>query len=425
MRVLIKNSKIVSPSSPFHNQSIDLFVENGFISALGKNLNIDADEVIEREGLHVSSGWMDCFSNFGDPGFEYNENLETGSMAAAAGGFTQVMLIPNTSPVIDNKSQIEYLVEKSKRLPVTILPIGAVTKNAEGKELAEMYDMYRSGAVAFSDGTRPIQSSGILQKSLEYLLAIDATLIQLPDDKSIGTHGLMNEGKISTRLGLQGKPAISEELLIARDIELAKYTNSKIHITGVSTKKSLDLIARAKENQIRVTCSVTPYHLFFCDEDLITYDTNLKVNPPLRTANDRDALRQGIKSGIVDFIASHHQPQTWDHKVCEFEYAKNGMEGLESVFGASLSSGIPLEVFIKMQSENTRKIFNLAIPVIQEKEEANLTLFVPGEEYLFTEENIFSKCRNNAFIGKTLLGKVIGIINADKLFLPDSITIAK
>lgn len=384
-----------------------------------------ADETIQKDGLHVSIGWMDCFANFGEPGFEYNENLESGAMAAAAGGFTHVMLIPNTSPVIDTKSQVEYLIGKSKKLPVTILPIGAVTRNVEGKELAEMYDMYRSGAVAFSDGTRPIQSSGMLQKSLEYLLAIDGTLIQLPDDKSMGSQGLMNEGKISTRLGLQGKPAISEELLVARDIEIAKYTNSKIHITGVSTKKSLDLIARAKENEVRVTCSVTPYHLFFSDEDLMSYDTNLKVNPPLRTPDDREALRRGIKNGTVDFIASHHQPQTWDHKVCEFEYAKNGMEGLESVFSASVTSGVPPELFIKMQSENTRNTFNLKVPVIKEKEEADLTLFVPGEEYIFDEQNIFSKCRNNAFIGKTLLGKVIGIIKADKLFLPDSFTIAK
>ncbi len=198
----------------------------------------------------ISCGWMDCFANFCDPGQEFKETLESGSNAAAAGGFTQVMLIPNTQPVVYNKSQVEYLVQKSKELPVQIFPIGAITKNAEGKELSEMYDMYHTGAKAFSDGLTPVQSSGMLQKALEYILAIDATIIQLPDDKSIGSGGLMNEGEISTKLGLPGKPALSEELMIARDIELVRYTGSKIHFTGVSTKKSIELISNAKKEKI-------------------------------------------------------------------------------------------------------------------------------------------------------------------------------
>ena len=227
----------------------------------------------------------------------------------------------------------------------------------------------------------------------------------------------MNEGETSVKLGLQGKPALSEELMIARDIEIVRYTNSKIHFTGISTKKSLDLIAAAKKENLKVTCSVTPYHLYFCDEDLFNYDTNLKVNPPLRTKADRDSLREGIKNGVVDFIASHHQPQDWDHKVCEFEYAKNGMEGLESVFGAAGICGIPPEIFVKMQTQNIRKIFNLPVPLIAENEKANITLFTTNDEYTFDEKDIFSKCKNNAFIGKKLKGKVIGIINQDKLFL--------
>lgn len=419
MKVLIKDATILSPASPFHGQSKDILIENGIISEIGNQLNTSESLIIETEGLHVSCGWMDCFANFCDPGNEYKETLETGAMAAAAGGFTQVMLMPDTQPVVHNKSQVEYIIQKSKQLPVSILPIGSVTKNGEGRELAEMYDMYNSGAIAFSDGLSPIQSSGMLQKSLQYLLAIDATIIQVPDDKSIGSGGLMNEGVVSTRLGLQGKPAIAEEIFIARDIELAKYTGSKIHFTGVTTKKSLELIAAAKKEKINVSCSVTPYHLFFCDEDLLTYDTNLKVNPPLRTTEDRDALKEGIKNGVVDFIASHHQPQDWDHKICEFEYAKDGMEGLESVYGAARICGIAAEDFVKMQTENIRNIFNLPIPLINKNEPANLTLFNTDEEYILEEKNIYSKCRNNAFIGKTLKGKVIGIINGDKLFLPE------
>jgi len=417
MKVLIKKATLLTPSSPFHGKTLDIFIDAGKICKIGNEINISADKTIEVENLHVSSGWVDCFANFCDPGQEFKETLESGANAAASGGFTAVMLIPNTQPVVFNKSQVEYLIQKSKSLPVNIYPIGAITKNAEGKDLSEMYDMYNTGAVAFSDGLNPVQSSGILQKALEYVLAIDATIIQLPDDKSIGSNGLINEGEISTKLGLPGKPALSEELMIARDIELSRYTNSKIHFTGISTKKSLELIAAAKKEKLKISCSVTPYHIFFCEDDLMDYNTNLKVNPPLRTKDDRDALRQGIKNGTVDFIASHHQPQDWDHKVCEFEYAKNGMEDLESVFGVAGICKVAPEDFVKMQTENIRKIFNLQISPVEEGENANLTFFVPGKEYLFEEKDIFSRCKNNAFVGKILKGKVIGIINKDKLFL--------
>ncbi len=416
MKVLIKKATILSPSSPFHGKKKNIFIENGIISKISDE-EFETDETVTIQGLNVSIGWMDCFANFCDPGQEYKETLESGANAAAAGGFTEVMLIPNTQPVVYNKSQVEYLVQKSKSFPVAIHPIGAITKNGEGKELSEMFDMFNNGAIAFSDGTKPVQPSGILQKALEYILAIDGTIIQLPDDKSIGTHGLMNEGEMSTKLGLQGKPSLSEELMVARDIELLRYTNSKIHFTGISTKKSLELIAAAKKEKLNVSCSVTPYHLFFCDEDIRDYNTNLKVNPPLRTKKDRDALRKGIKNGTIDFIASHHQPQDWDHKVCEFQYAENGMETLESVFGAAGSCSIPPEIFVKMQTENIRKIFNLPLPIIDEGEKANLSLFVPGEEFIFEENNILSKCKNNAFLNQKLSGKVIGIYNKDKLFL--------
>ena len=417
MKVLIKNATIFCHSSPFHGKNKDIFIDKGIISKIGNNLKVTAKEIIDIKGLHVSVGWMDCFANFADPGEEFKETLESGANAASAGGFTDVMLIPNTKPVVFNKSQVEYLMQKGKSLPVTIHPIGAVTKNAEGKELSEMFDMKNSGAIAFSDGINPIQSSGVLQKALEYILAIDGTIIQLPDDKTIGAHGLMNEGKISTRLGLQGKPALSEELMIARDIELARYTNSKIHFTGVSTEKSLELIAAAKKEKLKISCSVTPYHLFFFDEDLKDYDTNLKVNPPLRTKKDRDALRKGVKNGTVDFIASHHQPQDWDHKVCEFQNAKNGMETLESVFGAAMACGISVDDFVKMQTENIRRVFNLPTYSIAEGEKASLSLFLPVEEFLFEEKDIFSKSKNNAFVNKKLKGKVFGIINKDGLFL--------
>ena len=417
MKVLIKNAIIISSSSPHNGKSIDILIDNGIITEINQDINSEADKTIKAEGLHVSAGWLDCFANFCDPGDEYKESLQTGSNAAAAGGFTEVMLIPNTNPVTDNKSQVEYIVQSGKQFVTTLRPIGAVTKHAEGKELSEMYDMHNTGAVAFSDGINSLQSSGVLLKALQYVSAFEGTVIQMPDDKSIGTNGLMNEGITSTWLGLPGKPAIAEELSIARDIELAKYTNSKIHFTGISTKRSLQIISKAKEDGLQVSCSVTPYHVFFCDEDLATYNTNLKVNPPLRTKVDMLALREGLKNGLIDCIASHHQPQDWDCKTCEFEYAKNGMTGLESLFGVMGMCEINVVDFVKMQSENSRKIFALPVPEIKEGAKANLTLFAPGVEYVFTEENIYSKSKNNAFIGKQLKGKTIGIINGDKLFL--------
>jgi dihydroorotase len=417
MKVLIKNATLISSSSPHNGQAIDILIENGIIAEIGLNIKDEADKIIEADGLHVSAGWMDSFANFCDPGDEYKETLQSGSNAAAAGGFTEVMLIPNTNPVIDSKSQVDYVIQTSRHLPAILHPIGAVTKLAEGKELSEMYDMHSTGAVAFSDGINSLQSSGVLLKALQYASAFEGTIIQLPDDKNIGTNGLMNEGVTSTWLGLPGKPAIAEELSVARDIELVKYTGSKIHFTGISTEKSLQLISGAKQEGLQVSCSVTPYHVFFCDEDLSTYNTNLKVNPPLRKREDMLALREGVKNGMIDFIASHHQPQDWDNKICEFEYAKNGMTGLESLFGAIGVCELNIADFVKMQSESIRKFFGIPVPEIKKGEKANLTLFIPELKYVFTEQHIYSKSKNNAFIGKELKGKAVGVINGEKVFL--------
>ena len=416
MNILIRQVRIIDSSSPFHQQTKDILIENGIITSIGE-INQPIDNEINIEGLCVSQGWLDVFSHFNDPGFEYKETLETGANAAAAGGYTDVMIIPNTAPALHNKSSIEYIVERSKKLAVTIHPIAAITKNTEGKELAEMYDMHQSGAVAFSDGINTIQSSGLMMKALQYIKAINRTLIQIPDDKTISANGLMNEGIVSTQLGLPGKPAIAEELMIRRDIELAKYTGSKIHITGISTAKTVELIKEAKVQGIKVSCSVTPYHLCFSDKDLVGYDTNFKVNPPLRTATDVEALKAGILDGTIDCIATHHLPQDSDHKIVEFEYAHYGMIGLETSFAAVRTSlpQLSIEKTIELFSINPRKIFDLPSRSINVNETASLTLFLPDEKW--TIESFQSKSKNSAFNKKQLTGKPIGIINKDKLFL--------
>jgi dihydroorotase len=421
MKILIKQACIVDPNSPFNGQITDIFIENGIVRKISKNMSVTADKEIHIEGLHVSPGWMDVFSNFADPGYEFKETLETGARAAAAGGYTDVIVIPNTNPVIHNKANIEYIIQRSGSLPVNIYPAGAITKNAEGKELAEMFDMQISGALAFSDGINSVQSSGLLVKALQYVKAFDGIIIQLPDDKGINPQGLMNEGIVSTQLGLPGKPSIAEELFIARDIKLAKYAASKIHFTGVSTKSSLDYIREGKSenNSYEITCSVTPYHLFFCDSDLNDYDTNLKVNPPLRTKDDREALKEGVIDGTIDCIATHHLPHEFDSKVLEFEYARNGMIGLETTYAIlnTCLDNISQEKLVELLSVNPKRIFKKETASIRENEKASITLFVPTEKWTVRETDFRSRSKNSPFIGKELTGKVIGIINKEQLFL--------
>lgn len=413
MKILIKQARIVDPLSPFNGQIADIFIENGQIVRIGNHLDSKADKEIAVPGLHVSPGWVDVFANFTDPGYEYKETLATGAAAAAAGGFTDVFVIPNTKPVIHDKAGVEYIKQKSRELAVSIHPLGAITRNTEGKELAEMYDMKSSGAVAFSDGLNGVQSAGLLVKALQYVKAFGGIVIQLPDDKSINPHGLMNEGIASTRLGLPGKPAMAEELMVARDIKLTRYAESQLHFTGVSTRKSLEYIKRGKEGGTKVSCSVTPYHLYFCDEDLAGYHTHLKVNPPLRTREEREALRKAVADGTVDILATHHLPHEFDSKVCEFEYAKYGMIGLETAYAVLTTAlpGLPAERAVELLAVNPRKLFGLEPATITEGARAVLTLFDPAKQWTVSAEQIRSKSKNTPFAGTTLTGKPLGIIN--------------
>jgi dihydroorotase len=404
MSTLIRQATIADPRSPLNGQKVDIFIKNGVIEQIAPTIETEAAETIAGDNLIVTPGFTDIFSHFCDPGLEHKETLETGTAAALKGGYTRILTVPNTKPVVHNKSQVEYVVQKSKHLKVDIIPIGAITQNCEGKELAEMHDMHASGAVAFSDGLHPVQNSQVLLKALQYVKAFNGIVIQVPDEQNLSRTGLVNEGIVSTRLGLPGKPALAETLMLARDIELLRYTGSKLHFTGISTAASVELIRRAKNDGLQVTCSVSPYHLWFSDEDLADYDTNLKVNPPLRTPEDVQALRNAVFDGTIDCIASHHQPHDWDSKVCEFEYAKYGMEGLESCFAATATvlPQLSAERLAELFAIHPSDIFGLTLPVIEEGAKANMTVYQKGVTKVFDENNIASKSKNNALIGKTL-----------------------
>lgn len=419
MKLLIKQACITDPHSSHNGTIQDILIENGTIREIAHSISEKADQMVDLKDLQISPGWVDIFSNFADPGYEFKETLESGSASAAAGGFTDVFLIPDTQPVTDSKSQVEFLRQRSSDLPVSIWPIGAITKNLDGKHLAEMYDMRNSGAIAFSDGLHPVQSSGVLVKALQYVKAFQGVVIQIPDDTSISPNGLIHEGIISTQLGLPGKPIMSEELIIARDIKLARYSKSRIHFTGVTSPKSIEYIRRGKDSGLDISCSVTPYHLFFSDEALVNYDTNLKVYPPLRSQAIKSQLKEAVLDGTIDCIASHHLPHEYDSKVLEFEYAKYGMAGLETAYAVvqtlfpELSAGKIYALF----GGNARRIFKLGPSSIEKGSNGSLTLFNQSENWVFDLTKTVSKSKNTPFNGQMFTGRAYGIINKGKLHL--------
>lgn len=414
MNILFRKVCIKDKSSTHNDKIRDLLISDGVIVDISEKIDIKADKIIESNELHLSPGWIDIFVTGTDPGFEFKDDLDSLAASAAYGGYTHLFLTPNTNPITQNKAAVQYITEKKIPRPVQFHPIGAVTKNTEGKELTEMYDMKNSGAIAFSDGSKSIQSAGLLIKALQYIKAFDGTIIQVPDDKSIAPNGLMHEGIVSTQIGLPGKPALAEEIMVARDIELLRYTDSSIHITGVTLATSVEMIRKAKKEGLKLSCSTTTHHLVFTDKDLLSnYNTNLKVNPPLRTEHDRAALIDAVKDGTIDCITTHHTPQHIDSKICEFEYAGYGMLGLESAFGILGNIGLNLDQILDVLYNNPRKIFGLST-TIEKGSPADLTFFDPNGEYIATKEDLQSRSSNSPYIGMKLKGLVLGSVLSTK-----------
>ena len=409
MNVLIKSATILDDKSDFHNQTQDILVENGFITQIAKSLkNPKKYPVIELENLHVSSGWFDSSVSFGEPGYEERETIANGLQVAAASGFTDIALNANTNPVIDSHSDIAYVKSKTTNSATNLHPIGALTKASEGIDLAELFDMKSAGSIAFGDYKKPIKNPNLLKIALQYASSFDGLVHSFPHESRVANKGVMNENIMSTRLGLKGLPAMAEELQIARDLFLLEYTEGKLHIPTLSTAKSVALVREAKAKKLDVSCSVAIHNLMFTDESLSDFDTNFKVNPPLRTQYDIEALIAGVKDGTIDMVTSDHNPIDIEYKKIEFDYAKNGTLGLESAFGA-LNTLFTTKKAIQLLTKGKQR-FGLKAGSIKIGSSAQLSLFNPTEPYVFKDKHIQSKSKNSLFLGTKLKGKVYGVI---------------
>jgi dihydroorotase len=415
MNLLIKSATIIDPGSSFHQQVADILIENGVITRIADDIDADA-ELFDAEGKYVSPGFFDLNCNIGELGLETKEDLRSGTAAAAAGGFTGVALMPNSQPPVHSKSEVEYLLNRSKGNLVDVYPLGAISQKREGKDLAEMYDMYQSGAKAFTDGNRPVQDAGLMERALLYAQGFDALIFSYPEDTAIAGKAKVNEGEISTLLGMKGIPSLAEELMVARDLYLAEYTVSRIHFTTISTARSVDLIREAKRKGIEVTCDVAAHHLVLTDEALLGFDSLYKVKPPLRTADDVTALIKGLKDGTIDAIVSQHTPHEIEFKDVEFEVAEYGMVGLQTAFSLALKAGLPVELVVEKLSVNPREILGVELPVIAEGEKANLVIFDADTEWEYTTVNNKSKSANSPYIGQGLKGKVLLTYNNQQIF---------
>ena len=420
MRLLIKKATIISPNSKYHNKVRDILIKDGTVIKIAASITEKVNKIIKHAGLHVSEGWIDMQTNLCDPGYEYKENIDSGLLAAAKGGFTKVLVLPQTLPVVDSKTSIEYLLKKASTSVTELIAIGALTKGLNSKELAEMFDMHESGAIAFSNGKKYIDNPSLLKMGLLYCKNFNGLIISSANINNINPNAVMHEGNISTSLGLSGSPTIAEEISITRDISILKYTNGKLHFGTISTTEAINAIKRAKKEKLNISAGVAAYNLLLTDESLTSFDTNLKVDPPLRSKKEVNALINGIKNKTIDVICSDHKPENIENKKCEFEYAKAGMIGLQTTFSCAntaLRNKINLSQIIELFTANPRKILGIPNSDISVGNKAEITLFNPNEKYTYTQDSIVSKSKNSPLLNIPLVGRVIGVVNKKKFIL--------
>ena len=424
MNLLIKSAKIIDSNSKHHKKIMDVFIKNGKIEKISKSIKSCKESVASGKeiefaanNLHLSPGWFDLHANFSEPGNEQKETLESGSNAAKKGGFTGVMIMPNTTPSLDNKGMIKYILNASKGNIVDLLPAGNLTKNQEGNDIVEMHDMNKAGCLAFTDDKYSIKRNEVLKIAMLYSKDCNALIMNYPNENSIANDGYMHEGNVSTKLGLKGIPALAEEMMVDRDISICEYTNSRFHLSYLSTKKSVEKVKKAKAKGLNITADVVLHNLFLTDEAVNNFDTRYKVMPPLRTAKDNKALIKALKDGTIDIITTDHSPQDEEHKKIEFDNAADGIIGLESAFGLlgkHLLPHLELSQLIDKIAINPRKILGINQATLTEGNTANITLFNPDLEWEFTKGDIKSKSNNTPFVGEKLKGKALAIFNNGK-----------
>lgn len=421
MKLLISNAQVCDLQSPYHGKTCDILISGGSIeqirlSAKKSFTDLKGVKTIDAKGQLVFPGLMDMRADFCDPGFEHKETLSTGAAAALHGGFTDIALLPSTEPVRDSKIGIEYVLNQSKSLPVHLHPYGSLSAHRDGKEMAELFDMKQAGAVGFTDGNRPVGNAGLLLRVLLYNKIFDGIALVLPNDTSLSGSGLMHEGNVSTLLGLKGIPAIAEETIVHRDIEILKYTGGKLHFSAISTKGSVDLIRKAKKQGLAVSADVAFANLCYTDEQLAEYDANFKLFPPLRSKSDQKALWEGIQDGTLNAIVSNHQPQNKESKEVEFEYALPGMITLQTLLPELLAhkpTTVELAQVIAALSWQPRAILNLPKVSVEEGSIASLALYQPKQVQVFN--NNFSKAENSPLLNQNLTGAFSNVICKDQL----------
>ena len=428
MAFLLKGAHVVDPQVGLDGFR-DVLIDDGKIAAVSEALEAPAGaEVIDAHDKYLVPGLVDMHVHFRDPGFEYKETIETGSAAAVHGGFTDVATMPNTDPVTDTGAEVRYQIDRAHAAGLChVRPIGAMTRGEKGDSLAEIGDMVIEGASAFSDDGHGVQSAGMMRTCMEYIAQFDRVALAHCEIESLSGHGVINEGRASTRLGMFGWPALAEELEIYRDIELVRLTNCPLHICHISTRKGLDLVRAAKADGLPVTCEVTPHHLFLCEDDITdTYDTNLKMNPPLRTADDAAALREGVLDGSIDCIVTDHAPHAPHEKDCEWEISFFGIVGLETSLPLMLQNLVDTGKMswarlVEVMAVNPRRLLRLEPVSIVEGSAADLTLIDPKKSVEITPEYLKSRSKNSAWLGQTLTGVATDVWAGGRRVLTDGV----